>query len=208
MNDPVVANLLTAATAEFAQFGFEGARLERIVANTKTSKRMLYYHFGSKAGLYQAVLEHAFESARVAEQAFDPNQGSPVEALCRFTEIAFDSLSDRPDFVRLLTFENLGGAANIKGSSLIAQLNKRGLAQVEAVLTRGKVNGDFRTDVAAIDVFMNLVGLSYYHVANSAGYLVEGVGFALNPRLSDEHFHSRRRLVIVESIRRFVVACL
>jgi AcrR family transcriptional regulator len=203
-NDPVVANILKAATAEFAQYGVGGARLERIIANTKTSKRMVYYHFASKVGLYQAVLEHAFEDARQREQQFDPDQGSPIEALARFAEDAFDSFVERPDFVRLLTFENLSGASHIKGSALISKLNQHGLAHVETVLQRGKKAGVIRAEVTAIDVFMNLVGLSYYHVANYAGYVAGGFSPSVESMLSAKEFQEHRRAMVIEATTRFV----
>jgi AcrR family transcriptional regulator len=204
INDPVVADILRAATAEFAQYGLGGARLERIIANTRTSKRMIYYHFTSKEGLYQGVLEQVFADVRNPEQDFDPQQGSPVEALQRFAEIAFDAFSLRPDFVRLLTFENLSGATHIRGSALISKLNQRGLDHVEQVLERGRRDGSMRPNIAALDVFMNLVGLSYYHVANHAGYVAGGFTSAVDHVLKDSAFHHHRRRMVVDATVRFV----
>ena len=40
---------------EFAKYGFAGARVERIVSRADVSPRSLYYHFGSKRGVYDAV---------------------------------------------------------------------------------------------------------------------------------------------------------
>jgi len=58
-NDPArtMAGILEVATAEFANKGLSGARIDEIAAATRTSKRMIYYYFGSKDGLYLAVLE-------------------------------------------------------------------------------------------------------------------------------------------------------
>jgi AcrR family transcriptional regulator len=203
---PVVANILKAATTEFAQYGLGGARLERIIANTKTSKRMVYYHFGSKVGLYQAVLEQAFEDARQREQQFNPNDGSPLQALGRFAEYAFDAFVERPDFVRLLTFENLSGATYVKGSSLISKLNQQSLAHVEKVLVRGRNDGSIRPEVTAIDVFMNVVGLSYYHVANHAGYVAGGFSASVESLFTTKEFHAHRRAMVIEATTRFAEA--
>jgi TetR/AcrR family transcriptional regulator len=49
--------ILNAAMREFAKYGFAGARVERIVSRADVSPRSLYYHFGSKRGLYEAVQE-------------------------------------------------------------------------------------------------------------------------------------------------------
>ena len=60
-NDPArtMAEILEVATHEFADKGLAGARIDEIAAATRTSKRMIYYYFGSKDGLYLAVLEEA-----------------------------------------------------------------------------------------------------------------------------------------------------
>ena len=57
--------ILSAAMREFAKHGFAGARVERIVSRADVSPRSLYYHFGSKRGLYDAVRE------RLRSQHFD-----------------------------------------------------------------------------------------------------------------------------------------
>src|SRR5262245_16942241 len=49
-------NIIAVATREFADKGFSGARVDAIAARTKSSKRMIYYYFGGKEGLYIAVL--------------------------------------------------------------------------------------------------------------------------------------------------------
>jgi len=52
-----MSEILSVATLEFAGKGLAGARIDEIAAATRTSKRMIYYYFGSKEGLYVAVLE-------------------------------------------------------------------------------------------------------------------------------------------------------
>ena len=61
-NDPArtMAEILEVATHEFADKGLAGARIDEIAAATRTSKRMIYYYFGSKDALYLAVLEEAY----------------------------------------------------------------------------------------------------------------------------------------------------
>ena len=200
--DPVVVGILTAATAEFAQYGLGGARLERIVANTHTSKRMVYYHFGSKEGLYQAVLEHANTTVRFRDDTFDPNAGTALEALSQFTENAFESFSERPDFARLITFENLSGAAHVKASRLIAKLNQRAMQQVTTIIARGQADGSLRNDITALDVYLNTVALCYYHVANRAGNVAGG----LLKSIKNDAFHAQRKRAVIEAATRYAMA--
>ena len=58
------AEILDVATREFAEHGFSGARVDEIAERTRTTKRMLYYYFGSKEGLFVAVLERAYAEIR------------------------------------------------------------------------------------------------------------------------------------------------
>ena len=48
--------LLAAATDEFAALGIAGARIDRIIAAAHTNKAQLYGYFGSKDGLFDAVI--------------------------------------------------------------------------------------------------------------------------------------------------------
>src|ERR1700740_2076643 len=60
------ARILDGAAEEFASAGFAGARIDRIARRTRLNVRMIYYHFGSKKGVYRAVLEHIYvEMSRV-----------------------------------------------------------------------------------------------------------------------------------------------
>ncbi len=199
--DIVVKNILDAATAEFSQYGLGGARLERIVANTHTSKRMVYYHFGSKEGLYQAVLEHANKTVRFRDDTFDPHAGTALAALAQFAENAFESFSERPDFARLITFENLSGAAHVKSSKLIAKLNQRAMQHMTIIISRGQADGSIRQDVTALDTYLNIVALCYYHVANRAGNVAGGLLKSIN----SDAFHASRKRAVMEAVTRYVM---
>ena len=72
-----MADILKVATAEFADKGLSGARVDAIAAATATSKRMIYYHFGSKEGLYLAVLEESYR-----------RMWDPLESTCRHASLS------------------------------------------------------------------------------------------------------------------------
>ncbi len=76
---------------------------------------------------------------------------------------------------------------------------------MEAIRVRGQKERLMREDVSALDVFMNLVGLSYYHVANHAGYLAGGFSRSVVTQLEDSAFRQHRRQIIVETTTRFVL---
>jgi AcrR family transcriptional regulator len=199
-------DILSVATAEFSTYGLGGARLERIIAGTRTSKRMIYYHFGSKEGLYKAVLEHVFSTIQVFENLADRPEQSPIDALKGFAEMAFDTFSAHPQFVRLLSLENLAGAPYIRNLPRISSINSQRMAVLTRIIERGQGQGCFHADLRPLDVYINLVGMCYYHVANRASY-VAGFADELGEPISDAGFDQQRRHAVVQASLRNAMCC-
>ena len=65
--EAVRQNILDVALVEFSERGFDGARVNHIAEMTLTSKRMLYYYFGDKVGLYRATILFAYETAKAMD---------------------------------------------------------------------------------------------------------------------------------------------
>jgi AcrR family transcriptional regulator len=100
--------ILDAAMREFARYGFAGARVERIVSRADVSPRSLYYHFGSKRGLHDAVRE------RLSSQHFhDFVRGVTTEPLIDRLIANIDvAMTPRwQQWARLLMWEALDGSA-------------------------------------------------------------------------------------------------
>ncbi len=205
-SDIVISDILEVATREFAAHGLAGARIEKIQQQTRTSKRMIYYHFGSKEGLYRAVIERAFEMAREVDKDFNPQKGTPEQALKQIANNAFEAFTQNPSFVRLLTFENLAGAPYIRQSQHASRLNRMAMADLESVLKRGRADGSIRKDVKPLDVYINMVGLCYYHVAHYAGYLAAGFQSKEHTRIQSNAFHKQRKRAIQDACWRYVKA--
>src|SRR6185295_1459684 len=92
MQDPdgTRRNIIEIASEEFALNGLSGARIDEIAARTRTSKRMIYYYFGDKEGLYLSALENAYRKVREGESKLDIAGLGPIEALRRLVEFTFD----------------------------------------------------------------------------------------------------------------------
>ncbi len=94
------ARILQSARREFAAKGISGARVDAIAKRAKVNKRMLYHYFGSKDGLFQAVLLQTL-TERVAHVAgTSPDTAERWKGRSRFYRSA-------PDYVRLLMWEAL-----------------------------------------------------------------------------------------------------
>jgi AcrR family transcriptional regulator len=160
------ADLLAVATTEFADHGFSGARVDEIAARTRTTKRMIYYYFGSKRGLYLAVLEHAYAGIRALEAQLEVDHLDPARAMRALVELTFDHHETHPDFIRLVAIENIHRAEHLRESSALAGLAAPAVDVLGGILERGRAAGLFRTDVDALDVHMVISAFCVFRTAN------------------------------------------
>jgi AcrR family transcriptional regulator len=160
------AEILQVAAGEFAEYGFSGARVDRIAAQMRTTKRMIYYYFGSKEELYVAVLERAYAAIREAEQAIDVDHLDPIAAIRRLAELTFDHHEANPSFLRLVSIENIHRAEHLRRSSQIANLNVPAIDLIARILKRGYATGTFTRRVDAIDLHMMISAFCVFRVAN------------------------------------------
>lgn len=200
-SDPVRQNILEEALAEFAKFGFEGTRIDAITERTHTSKRMIYYHFGSKSGLYAEVLSYAYKLVR--DPAFEASiqHLGPMQALVATAQFAFDIFCRHPDFIRLSLQENLHGAQVLETLPEVAQINRASLRALQRILAAGQAQGLMRPDVSAIDVYVNFVGLCSYHISARNTYKA-----TLNYDFATPAHQRSRRQSISDMLVRYVRA--
>jgi len=159
--------ILRCAIREFAQQGYRGGRVERIVGDARVNLRLIYHYFGGKEELYLACLERIFVEMRRAEQALDLGALPPVEGMRRLIDFTFDHLSSHPEFVGLVRSENQLGSKGVLGRSrLVPSLTAPLLVVIEDLLERGRREGVFRKDVDAVQFFVTLQALGVVHLAN------------------------------------------
>ena len=158
--------ILEVATREFAANGYVGARVDDMAERMRTTKRMIYYYFGGKEQLFIAVLERAYAEIRRAERAVDVDGLEPAAAVRRIAELTFDHHESHPDFIRLVSIENIHHAEHMARSPAIAELGSPAIDLLERILERGRTEGVFRIDVDAVDVHMMISAFCVFRVAN------------------------------------------
>ena len=185
------ADLLAVATEVFAESGFSGARVDEIAERTRTTKRMIYYYFGGKEGLYMAVLEHAYRGIRQAEQRLQVDHVDPVVAMRKLAELTFDHHLDHQAFIRLVAIENIHRGEYIGRIDSLRSLGQPATSLLDEILARGHDQGVFRADVDALDVHLLISSYCVFQVANryTFGFLFD-VDFADSSRRA----HLRRMI--------------
>ncbi|MGW0808528.1 TetR family transcriptional regulator [Nonomuraea sp. NPDC002799] len=164
--DRTKAEILEVAQQEFARNGYTGARVDEIAARMRTTKRMIYYYFGSKERLYIAVLEQAYAQVRSMERLIDVQHLAPVEAIRTLAELTFDHHDAHRDFIKLVAIENIHQAEHIRKSEALANLGTPVLDLIAVILEAGTASGDFVAEADAVDVHMLISSFCVFRVAN------------------------------------------
>ena len=160
------ADILDEATKEFSRNGYSGGRINEIARRTRTSKRMIYYYFGSKKGLYKAVLYEHYRRLRADEGALRLDEKPPLEALKRLVHFTFDWYLDHADQVPLVMVENIHRGAHIADLPAIEPLNTVVIGLVDRICKRGVADGSIRSGLRAIDIYMSIAAASFFNISN------------------------------------------
>ena len=200
-NDPARtrADIIEVAMREFSEKGLAGARIDDIAEAMRTSKRMIYYYFGSKEGLYIAVLEEAYRRMREIEQQLHLEDLHPEDALRKLVGFTVDYQLAHPEFIRLVMNENMHRGEYLAQSRTIRKLNVPAIEGLRSVLDRGQREGVFRAGIDPVDLHMTISALSVFNVANRHTF-----SLIFKRDLGTAPAVVARRDSIIETIVRFV----
>jgi AcrR family transcriptional regulator len=193
-------NILEVATDEFARNGLSGSRIDEIAARTRTSKRMIYYHFGDKEGLYLAVLEAVYRKIRAVEATLDIEHLKPVDALRKLVEFTFDYQDANEDFIRLVMIENIHHGAYLAKSTSIQSLNLTVIDAIAGLYGRGIEDGTFRDGLDPVDIHWFISALCFFNVSNRATF-----SNIFKKDMTSATSVADRRAAVVEMVLRFVL---
>jgi len=202
-NDPerTMANILEVAIAEFAEKGLAGARIDEIAAATHTSKRMIYYYFDSKEGLYLAALEESYRRMRAIEGEQNLDSLEPMAALRRLVEFTFDHHFSHESYIRLVISENMNRGQFLAQSTSIQQLNVPAISAIQKLYERGLASGVFRPGLDPIDIHASISALTFFNVSNRHTF-----GLIFKRDLRDPVVAAQRRASIVDMVERYLRA--
>lgn len=141
--------ILDAAEALFARHGYDATSMGAIARRARVSNALPAYFFGSKNGLYQAVLERCFaERERRLEPLADEvisvlqHGGALRDALQHLIDGYVGFLAERPTFVRLIGWEALRGGRRLRAaprhSAALERALRAALATADHTPTPGR----------------------------------------------------------------------
>jgi AcrR family transcriptional regulator len=93
----------------FGQRGYDGASIRAITREAGANLGAVTYHFGSKRGLYAAVLEQGLRPIAARVQAVGESEGSGLDRMLAVVEAYFEHFELHPDLPHLLLQEVAAG---------------------------------------------------------------------------------------------------
>jgi TetR/AcrR family transcriptional regulator len=184
------AAILDAAEKLFAQKGFDATSLNEVGIAAGVSRGTPGYFFGSKADLYQSVLDRSFSEAREAVRdgrARALASGKTPEAiLAGAVSDYFDFLAARPNFIRLIEREALSGGPQLDEVSQLSA-GQEALAAISAELGL-----DDSPSGEAAQLLLSIIALCWFHLIH-ARTVAPAVGVTLE---NADDLERRRRHII------------
>jgi AcrR family transcriptional regulator len=184
------AAILDAAEKLFAAKGFDATSLNEVGTAAGVSRGTPGYFFGSKADLYQAVLDRSFTEVREAvragrARALASNQ-TPDAILAGAVSDYFDFLAARPNFIRLIEREALNGGPQLDEVSHLSA-GQEALAAISAELGL-----DDSPSGEAAQLLLSIIALCWFHLIH-ARTVAPAVGVTLE---NADDLERRRRHIV------------
>ncbi len=153
--DQTIDRILQAATKEFSEAGFAGARVDEIANSAGVNKATIYYHIGGKQALYAQVVHHLFDNAVAQIKRNITAAQSPEDNLKAFIQTIAAMVDQHPELAAIMLRELASGGKHFP--DMVTQ----DLAQIFSILTGilddGIRSGSFRETVPFI-VHMMIIG--------------------------------------------------
>lgn len=158
--------LLLTAYKEFAARGYDGARVDAIVLRCKVSKNLLYHYFDGKEALFIEVMEYAYGAMRERQNELALSGDDPISDMRTLVSQTVQYFIEHPEFLQLLSNENLHKARHIRKSRKITDMFNPLRTALDDILEKGKQKGVFRKDADWIDLYVSISGLGSYAITN------------------------------------------
>jgi AcrR family transcriptional regulator len=164
--DATRAKILQASLAEFSDHGLAAASTDDIAERCGVNKRMIYYYFGSKEGLYLAALESVFERLVALEKEIEVEHLDPPAAIEALINLKIDYYIENPHFISFLSMENFYKARYLRKSRKLKSFKTPLTEVIARILERGQRSGHFRHNVDPVDFYVSLCALCIMYFSN------------------------------------------
>ena len=156
--------ILQAALRRFAHSGYAGASVQHIVDEAKVTKPMLYYHFGSKEGLYSALIEWAADE-RLRRSREAAERGTTLAG--KFTEIiaaTFEFVRQNRELTRLSIGTAFAAKGEVPDQNQCMCKGRRVFDMMQELAESGRRAGVLKRGFSAVELTMGIYGMMNFYV--------------------------------------------
>jgi AcrR family transcriptional regulator len=166
--DPVQTQrrILRAARNEFMHHGYSGARIERISRAARSSDRMIYYYFASKERSTCRCSRASTASSATPRARSPSTRAGRSRRSSQLIAFTWRYYVEHPEFVALLSNENLQRGRHITKSVKVKLLSRPVLDILGTILAEGARQKVFRRDLDVKKVYLTLAALGYFYLSN------------------------------------------
>ena len=186
--------LLDIAEGLFAQLGYEGSSTRHIAADAGMNISMLNYYFGSKEGLYKAVVERRLSTFRQTLINLNEENISSWDKLFRCMDLYVERMMSNSNFHRLIHRELSVGQRSEMNEFITDSLLKN-IEEVKRIIEEGIANKTFRN----VDVEMTVAS-----IFGTQGYILNATHIASKVLKEDLHNPQVREENIKPRLKRFL----
>lgn len=162
------ARLLLSALSHFAAKGYDGVQVKEVAEEAGVSKPTLYYHFGSKEGLYLELMRRLERTIHETVARLGTRRGSARSRIRSLILGIWDVFTENTAAVRFLNAVFWGPPQGTPAFDM-ESLHRPLMAAFDALARAGVSAGEFRPEAAA-DLTFGLLGtLSFamdFHLAH------------------------------------------
>jgi AcrR family transcriptional regulator len=174
--------ILRVALKHFAESGYPGASVQKIVDEARITKPTLYYYFRSKAGLYQALIDRAYDERHQLMLQAVEGKMTLSDQLVEMFGALFEFLRGNRALMRIAFATVFASPGELPPK--LDYLEKAGrnyqfiLSLIQNAVTRGELGTEFNAD----ELTMGLLGMMNIYV----------MGFLVNPTMKLDAETARR----------------
>jgi AcrR family transcriptional regulator len=155
-------HILDVAEKVFSEHGFDGASTRMISGEANVNMAMLNYYFGSKEGLFIAVVERKITSFQDILQNLGSNTDmGPWDKIEKYIEIYGDKVVNNNCFQKLL-YREMGINRRTELSDKLRSILMINVGELTKILDEGVKSGEFTPDIDVAMVIATLYGTKNY----------------------------------------------
>jgi len=157
-------HILDVAERVFSELGFDGASTRVISGEAGVNMAMLNYYFGSKEGLFVAIIDRKITSSQVILQSISKDESmSAWDKIASYVDMYSERMLSNNCFQKLL-YQEMGMNRRTELSDNIRNILMKNVTELTKIINEGIDSGEFKKETDIELIIATLYGTKNYIV--------------------------------------------